>query len=151
MKWVKVRSPYPTLCPVPCRVRQPPLSSQCPGCGILGAAQLCPLHLPRVPLLISVSECALLGWGNTKSPLDTGRTWRELDSRSCPCALAYICCAHFCLAVPLPVWQTSTHTSSLHSQVSSLIPGAYLCVPIAPLSCLVIRCCECSLKCLCPV
>ena len=60
----------------PCRLCQPSLSPQCPGCGLLGAAQLCPLHLSRVPLPVSVSECILLSWrrGDTGSvPDSSGR------------------------------------------------------------------------------
>lgn len=77
MKWVRAQLPHPALCPVPCRVCQPPLSPQCPGRGLLGPAQLCPLHLPRVPLPVSVRECSLLGWGHTRSTPDAGRGRRE--------------------------------------------------------------------------
>lgn len=42
-----------------CRVCQPSVPAERPWCGILGHTQLRPVHLPRVPILASLSRCTL--------------------------------------------------------------------------------------------
>lgn len=48
------------------RVRQPPVPAEPPRSCLLGCAQFRPLHLPRVPILASLSRCTL--W---RGPLPT--------------------------------------------------------------------------------
>lgn len=44
---------------LPRRVCQPPVPAEPPRRCLLGGAQLRPLHLPRVPILASLSRCTL--------------------------------------------------------------------------------------------
>lgn len=44
---------------LPRRVRQPPVPAEPPWGCLLGCAQFRPLHLPRVPILASLSRCTL--------------------------------------------------------------------------------------------
>lgn len=102
-------------------------------------------------LYLSVSVPCGAGWCTGSVP-GSGWGWRELASCSGPCALADICC----LAVPLPgcAPPCPEHSySHLKAQPSSVFPCSWhlLLCSSGPPSLLVMRCRECSSKCLCPL